>query len=359
MGDGMSKKPKVKVACVQAAPVYFDLDRSIEKGIGLIREASRNEARLIAFPEVWLPGYPYFFWLGTPLEGLLHMPHYRENSLVLGSPQDMAIRKAAADNGMYVCMGYSELAGGSLYMGQMLISPDGEPLIIRRKLKPTLAERCVFGEGDGTHLKVVDTEIGLVGALNCWEHIQPLLKYAMFCQNEQIHVAAWPCLSLYKGKSHALGPEMTWAASQVYALEGQCYVLAATQNATPELVHKLCDTPLRKELLPVGGGCSKIFGPDGAPLCEPLAEDNEGILYAAVDFDAIGIAKTTADPAGHYARPDVARLLLNSSPAQRVMPMDACPQLPLFPGAGALLGEAPDPVGDKGADQAVVGEMSS
>ncbi|WP_300159004.1 carbon-nitrogen hydrolase family protein [Solidesulfovibrio sp.] len=328
----MASKPDVKVACVQAAPFYFDLDRSIEKGIGLIEEAARNGARLIAFPEVWLPGYPFFFWLGAPIEGLAHIPGYRDNSLVIGSEQDLALRRAAADNGIFVCMGYSELSGSSLYMGQMLLSPQGEPRILRRKLKPTLAERCVFGEGDGSHLQVAETEIGRVGALNCWEHLQPLLKYAMYAQNEAIHVAAWPCLSLYKGKSYALGPEMTWATSQIYALEGQCYVLAATQVATPELVAMLCDTPLRRELLPIGGGCSMIFGPDGAPLCEPIPEDREGILYAEVDFAAIGIAKTAADPAGHYARPDVARLLLNTTPAHRILPADAFVHTP--PAAG-------------------------
>jgi aliphatic nitrilase len=325
----MSTMPNVKVACVQAAPVYYDMHKTVEKGIGLIEEAARNGARLIAFPETWIPGYPFFFWLGAPIDGLRHMPLYRDNSLVVGGPQDMALRKAARDNGMYVCMGYSERCGGSLYMGQMLIAPSGEPLIIRRKLKPTLAERCVFGEGDGTHLSVVDTEIGRLGALNCWEHIQPLLKYAMYSQNEQIHVASWPNLALYKNKSYALGPEMTWAVSQVYALEGQCYVLAATMNATPEVVEMLCDTPERRELLPVGGGCSMIFGPDGAPLCQPIPEDQEGVLYAEVHFDAIAVAKTTADPAGHYARPDVARLLLNTAAATRVVPMDAFMRQPV------------------------------
>ncbi|WP_428563342.1 MAG: carbon-nitrogen hydrolase family protein [Solidesulfovibrio sp. DCME] len=332
----MREKPKVKVACVQAAPVYFDLDRTIKKSIALIEDAAGNGARLIAFPEVWLPGYPFFFWLGAPIEGLAHMPGYRDNALVIGSEQDLALRRAAADNGIFVCMGYSELSGSSLYMGQMLLSPEGVPLVQRRKLKPTLAERCVFGEGDGSHLQVVETSIGRVGALNCWEHLQPLLKYAMYAQNEEIHVAAWPSLSLYKGKSYALGPEMTWATSQVYALEGQCYVLAATQVATPELVARLCDTPLRQGLLPVGGGCSMIFGPDGAPLCQPIPEDREGILYADVDFAAIGLAKTAADPAGHYARPDVARLLLNTAPAKRVVPMDAFGQtaLAIPPGIG-------------------------
>ena len=112
------------------------------------------------------------------------------------------------------------------------------------------------------------------------------------------------------------------AVNQTYAIEGQCYVLSATQPATPEVVEMLCNTAFRKELLPAGGGCSMIFGPDGAPLCERIPEDQEGILYANVDFAAIDMAKTAADPAGHYARPDVARLLLNTAPAKRVVDWD-------------------------------------
>ena len=318
----MKKRSNVRVACVQAAPVYFDLDRTVEKGIRLIEEAARNGARYVAFPEVWIPGYPLFAWLNAPIAALLHMPAYRDNALVVGDEHDRALRQTARENGIYVCMGYAERFGGSLFMGQMLISPEGEPLIVRRKLKPTLAERSVFGEGDGTHLKVVDTQIGRLGALNCWEHLQPLLKYAMYAQNEQIHTASWPALALYREQSYALGREATWAVSQTYALEGQCYVLASTMNATPEVVEMLCDTPEKKAYLAIGGGASMIFGPDGRPLCEPIPHDQEGILYAEVDFDAIGIAKTTADPAGHTARPDVTRLLLNTAPARRVVPMD-------------------------------------
>jgi aliphatic nitrilase len=318
----MKKRPNVRVACVQAAPVYFDLEKTVEKGIGLVEEAAKNGARLVAFPEVWIPGYPLFAWLNAPIQTLLHMPNYRDNALVVGGEHDLALRRAACENGIHVCMGYAERSGGSLYMGQMLISPDGEPLIVRRKVKPTLAERSVFGEGDGSHLKVVETPIGRLGALNCWEHLQPLLKYAMYAQNEQVHTAGWPCLALYREQSYALGREATWAVSQTYALEGQCYVLASTMNATPEVVEMLCDTPEKKAYLAAGGGASMIFGPDGQPLCEPIPHDQEGILYADVDFDAIGIAKTAADPAGHYARPDVARLLLNTAPALRVVTLD-------------------------------------
>ena len=125
-----------------------------------------------------------------------------------------------------VVMGHSEKHGGSLYMGQWIIGPDGETIAQRRKLKPTHVERTVFGEGDGSDLAVHDTPLGRVGALCCWEHLQPLSKYAMYAQNEQVHIAAWPSFSLYRGGAYALGPEVNNAASRIYAVEGQCFVLA-------------------------------------------------------------------------------------------------------------------------------------
>ena len=119
-----------------------------------------------------------------------------------------------------VVMGHSEKQGGSLYIGQWIIDADGETVAQRRKLKPTHVERTVFGEGDGSDLAVYDTSLGRVGALCCWEHLQPLSKYAMYAQNEQVHIAAWPSFSLYRGGAYALGPEVNNAASRIYAVEG-------------------------------------------------------------------------------------------------------------------------------------------
>ena len=255
-----------KVAAVQAAPVFMDLDRTVEKAIALIDEAGRQGVRLIGFPETWIPGYPWWIWLDAPAMGMQHVVPYNMNSIQAGSPQDQALAAAAKRNNIQVVMGVSEKIGGSLYMGQWHYDSDGSVISRRRKLKPTHVERTVFGEGDGSDMVVVDTDLGRVGALCCWEHLQPLNKYAMYSQDEQIHVAAWPSFSLYLGAAYALGPELNTAASQMYAAEGQCYVLAACATVSKEMVDLLCDTPAKQQFLQEGGGHAMIFGPDGAPF---------------------------------------------------------------------------------------------
>lgn len=206
------KQKAYKVAAVQAAPVYLNLEKSIDKAVSLIEEAASKGAALIGFPETWLPGYPLWPWLDSPAWGMRFVQRYFENSLVVGSAEAERIEQAAAKNNIFVVMGYSERCGGSLYLGQSLISNRGETIATRRKLKPTHVERTVFGEGDGSHLWVHDTELGRIGALCCWEHFQPLTKYAMYAQNEQVHIASWPQFALYRGAAYALGPELNNAA---------------------------------------------------------------------------------------------------------------------------------------------------
>ncbi|MGA2404785.1 MAG: carbon-nitrogen hydrolase family protein [Syntrophobacteraceae bacterium] len=312
------KRTVYKVATVQAAPVFLDLAKSVDKAVGLIEEAASKGAALIGFPEVWLPGYPWWIWLDSPAWGIQFVRRYFENSLALGSKEEEQINRAAADNNIFVVMGYSERFDGSLYLGQSLINDRGETIATRRKLKPTHVERTVFGEGDGSHLRVYDTEIGRIGALCCWEHLQPLTKYAMYAQNEQVHVASWPSFSLYRGAAYALGPELNNAASQMYAAEGQCFVLAPCATVSREMIQMLADDPKKEQLLQEGGGFARIYGPDGRPLAEPIPEKEEGILYADIDLGMIALAKAAADPAGHYSRPDVTRLLFNPDPAPRV-----------------------------------------
>jgi nitrilase len=311
-----------KVAAVQAAPEFLDLDKGVDKAIALIREASQNGAKLIAFPEVWLPGYAWWIWMDSPAWGMQFVQRHFENSLVIGSTQWHRLLKAAAQYDIHVVLGFCERAQGSLYIAQAIIDNRGEVVATRRKLKPTHAERYVYGEGDGSDLAVHDTGLGRMGALCCAEHLQSLSKYAMFSQHEQIHVAAWPSFSVYRGAAFQLSPEANLAASQVYALEGQCFVVAPCAVVSKAMVDMLVDTPAKAPLLLEGGGFAQIFGPDGKPLCERLPETEEGLLYADIDLGFISVAKAAFDPTGHYSRPDVVRLLFNKKPAARVHAFD-------------------------------------
>lgn len=311
-----------KAAAVQAAPVFMDLDASVDKAIKLIEEAASQDVKLIAFPETWLPGYPWYIWLDAAAMNMQHVPKYSAESIVEGSEQDKRLAQAANDNNMHVIMGLSWNINGTLYMGQWHYGPDGEVISRRRKLKPTHVERTVYAEGDGSDMVVHETELGRVGALCCWEHLQPLNKYAMFSQNEQIHIASWPSFSLYEGGAYALGSEVNTSASQIYAVEGQCFVLAACATVSDEMVEFLCDSPVKQQLLKKGGGYARIFGPDGAPLGNIIPPDEEGLVIADIDLNMIAIGKAAADPCGHYSRPDVFRLMFNNKPSPRVMAFD-------------------------------------
>jgi len=182
-----------------------------------------------------LPGYPWYIWLNTTMTNMKFFGQYHENSLVVGSDEFNKIAQAAKDNNIYVSTGASERDHGSLYIAQFLFGRDGALLSRRRKLKPTHQERTVFGDGDGSGFQVAETDIGRIGQLACWEHLQPLSKYAMYSMHEQIHCAAWPSFSTYE-QAYALGWELNNAASQLYAAEGQCFVIAACGMVSDEMM---------------------------------------------------------------------------------------------------------------------------
>lgn len=309
----------VKVACVQAAPVFLNLTATVDKTIALMKQASEQGAELIAFPETWIPGYPWFLWLDSPAANFPFVFQYHQNSMMLDSEHAKKIAQAAKDFNIYVVLGFSEKDQGSLYISQWIIDNTGKTVGNRRKLKATHIERTLFGESDGSSIKTYNTPIGRIGALCCWEHLQPLTRYAMYSQHEQIHIAAWPSFSLYKQQTAALSAEVNNAASRLYAAEGQCFVLAPCAIVSQEMVDLLCTDETKKQLLTVGGGYARIYGPDGGDLVEPLPENEEGLLFASLDLSMIAMAKVAADPVGHYSRPDVFTLLFNPNPAPKVI----------------------------------------
>lgn len=312
-----------KVAAVQAAPSFLDLKTGIERAVGFIEEAARQDCKLIVFPETWLPGYPNHIWLGPVAWSMQFVAPYFENSVEAGSAEDNALAEAARKNNIQVSMGLSERDGGSLYIAQWHYDEHGEIVQRRRKLKPTHVERTVFGEGDGSDLAVHETSLGRIGQLSCWEHLQPLSKYAMYAQNEQIHCAAWPNLALYEGGAYALGHQVNNGASMVYAVEGSCYVIAACALVSKEQQDILCQgNPEKEALCRVGGGYTRIYAPDGQDIGANLPDTEEGLIFADIDLGMIAMAKAAADPAGHYARRDVTRLLLNAKPQRPVVNFD-------------------------------------
>jgi len=281
-----------KVAAVQAAPSFLDLKSGIERAVAYIEQAANAGAKLVVFPETWLPGYPNHIWLGPVAWSMQFVAPYFENSVEAGSAEDRAIAAAARKHNIQVSMGLSERHGGSLYIAQWHYSENGEIIKRRRKLKPTHVERTVFGEGDGSDLVVNETSLGRIGQLSCWEHLQPLSKYAMYAQNEQIHCAAWPNLALYEGGAYALGHQVNNAASMMYAVEGSCYVIAACALVSKEQQDTLCQGDPNKEVLcRVGGGYTRIYAPDGQDIGANLPDTEEGLVLADIDLGVIPMAK--------------------------------------------------------------------
>ncbi|KAK7942603.1 carbon-nitrogen hydrolase [Apiospora aurea] len=298
------KKTPLRVAVTQAEPVWLDLDATVEKTCALVAEAASNGARLISFPECWIPGYPAWIW-DRPVDPEMIVA-YTRNSLSLESAQMDRIRASAAAHQMVVVLGFGENRQGSLYISQAVIDEDGEVRTTRSKLKATHMERTVFGDASAECLAgVTETAVGRVGALNCWEHCQPLLKYHMYTQREQIHVSAWPPVDPHQGPElWSMSREGVENLSRTYALESQSFVLHTTTVLGMAGIERM-KTQNSMLMATPGGGCSAVFGPDGRKLTTDIPGGEEGIVYADLDFDAIIMAKSFLDLCGHYSRPDL------------------------------------------------------
>ncbi|KAM0128898.1 hypothetical protein ACHAP3_008067 [Botrytis cinerea] len=295
-----------KVAVTQAEPEWLDLEKAVEKTCRLIVEAATNGAKLITFPECWIPGYPAWIWT-RPVDFELSTV-YIKNSLKIDSPQMARICACAAKNNITVSIGFSENDNNSLYISQAIIRNDGDIIMTRRKLKPTHMERTTFGEASGNCLKNVAEVpgIGKIGALACWEHAQPLLKYNTILQKEDLHVAAWPPVFEHDGGLGlwSMSKEGTQNLSQTYAIESQAFVLHTTAVLTQKGIDRM-NTSAGALMNTSGGGSSAIFGPDGRKLSTDIPEATEGIIYADLHLDDILKCKTFIDVGGHYSRPDM------------------------------------------------------
>ena len=300
----------LKVAIIQAAPIFMNLEASVARSIELIDEAASQGAKLIVFGETWLPGYPTWLdycpgaalWDHEPTKEVF--AELRRNSLVVGSSEAQSLAKAAKDHEIVLVIGVNERVeqgpgNGTLYNSLLTFNSDGTLINHHRKLIPTYTERLVWGQGDGRGLKAVDTSEGRVGGLICWEHWMPLARQVLHNSGEQIHIAVWPTVH-----------EMHQIACRHYAFEARCFVLAAgSLMKVRELPTQL---PVNSEIsdkpdhLLLRGG-SSIIGPDGHYLLEPVF-DEERILLAELDLKAVDKERMTLDVSGHYHRPDLLEL---------------------------------------------------
>ena len=310
MGDTF---PKYSVALVQAAPVQFDREGTVEKARALTREAAAEGARLILFPEAFVPAYPRGLSFGTVVGGRTPAgrrtwERYWANAVEVPGPATQALALAARDNKVFLAIGVIERdnqsSGGTLYCTLLYFGPDGSLLGKHRKLKPTAAERLLWGEGDGSTLTVVDTEIGKIGGLICWENYMPLARMAMYSKGVQIYLAP------------TADARDTWQATiRHIACEGRCFVLSCNQFVTkstyPADLVGIEDLSSQPEVLCRGG--SAIVSPLGEYLAGPLF-DREGIVCAELDLADVVRARFDFDVVGHYARPDVFQMTVNEEP---------------------------------------------
>jgi nitrilase len=295
--------PGVSAAVVQAASVAFDRERTLQKLEDLAADAARAGARLAVFPEAFVGGYPRGITFGTVVgdrtpEGRDVFRRYWESAVEVPGPDVERLAGLARATGLHLVVGVVERDGGTLYCTVLFLSPAGY-LGKHRKLMPTAAERLVWGFGDGSTLPVLDTPLGRLGAVICWENYMPLLRTAMYARGVQLY-----CAPTADGRE-------TWLPTVRHiALEGRCFVLSCCQFARRRDYPADVDNVLAAapdDVVMAGGSC--IVGPLGEVLAGP-DRDGETILCAELDLAEIPRAKFDFDVVGHYARPDVFQLVV-------------------------------------------------
>ncbi|WCK53794.1 carbon-nitrogen hydrolase family protein [Aneurinibacillus sp. Ricciae_BoGa-3] len=304
------EQDKVRVAVIQAASVIMDREATTEKAVALIHEAAGKGAKLVIFPEAFIPGYPRGLSFGMKVgsrteSGRRDWLRYWENSVPVPSETTAILGEAARAANVYLVIGIierdQEFSSGTVYCTVLYFGPDGKILGKHRKLKPTGSERLIWGEGDGSTLPVIETPFGKIGGLICWENYMPLARTAMYAKGVEIYIAP------------TADARETWQSTiRHIALEGRCFVLSCnqfvTKNMYPEDLAGYEELKTSPEEMSCGG--SAIVGPLGEYVVKPVY-GKEDILLADLDLRLIPYSRLDFDVVGHYARPDIFKLLVN------------------------------------------------
>jgi nitrilase len=303
----MASQQPFKASVVQSSSVLFDTPRTLDKLAQFAADAARDGAKLVLFPEAFVGGYPKGMQFGTSLgirtsEGRDWFRRYFASAIDVPGPETDRLGKVAADSRVFLVVSVIERCGGTLYCTVLFFSPEGQLLGKRRKLMPTALERVIWGQGDGSTLPVLDTPLGKLGAIICWENYMPLLRAAMYAKGIQLYCAP------------TVDDRESWAASMRHiACEGRCFVLSACQvlrrrDCPADYDSAADDDP--DQVLIRGGSC--IVSPFGQLLAGPCFGE-EAIISAEIDPAEIVLGKFDLDVAGHYARPDVFQLRVNET----------------------------------------------
>lgn len=316
----MLNLPRFKAAAVQTAPVFLDPAATVDKAASLIREAASNGAELVAFPEVFVAGYPYWSWIADPVSGSPWFEKLARASILIPGPEIDRICTAAREAGVHVVIGVNErspVSLGTLYNTLVFIGPDGTILGKHRKLVPTWAEKLTWAHGDGSTLKVYDTAIGSLGGLACGENTNTLARFSLLAQGELVHVASYIALPVAPADYDMAEAIKVRAAAHCF--EGKLFTIVSCSTVSEEIIAAMetLVPDARARLERKNSAFSGILGPDGRVVGQPLI-DEEGIVYGEIDLSRCIQPKQMHDIIGHYNRFDVFDLRVNAVPQQPV-----------------------------------------
>jgi len=316
----MLNLPRFKAAAVQAAPVFLDPAATVDKAASLIREAAANGAELVAFPEVFVAGYPYWSWIADPIAGSPWFEKLARASILVPGPELDRVCTAAREAGVHVVIGVNErspVSLATLYNTLVFIGPDGTILGKHRKLVPTWAEKLTWAHGDGSTLKVYDTAIGPLGGLACGENTNTLARFSLLAQGELVHIASYIALPVAPADYDMAEAIKVRAAAHCF--EGKLFTIVSCSTVSEEIVAAMetLVPDARARLERKNSAFSGILGPDGRVVGQPLI-DEEGIVYGEIDLSRCIQPKQMHDIIGHYNRFDVFDLRVNAAPQQPV-----------------------------------------